>query len=194
MNPLALLTGIQLGLFLLGGVLMAHLGLEPLATPNPFRDGGFGLGLFLLLQGLEALFSRVFPRSFRMAEAFHRELGEALVRTGLGPKEALLLSLLSAVAEEVFFRGAVQGLLLRQLGGWGVGAQALLFALLHPAPRSAFAYPLFTGVAGGLLGLSFLFTGSLVPGILAHFLHNARSFAELLSASARQTPRPKPRA
>ena len=32
-------------------------------------------------------------------------------------------------------------------------------------------------VARGLLfGLAYLYTGSLVPGVLAHFLHNAKSF------------------
>ncbi|KGQ23123.1 CPBP family intramembrane glutamic endopeptidase [Thermus filiformis] len=182
MSPPVFLLGVQLALLLLGGALVAWLGLGVLAAPDPFRDGVLGLGLFLLLQGLEALFARLFPRSFRSAEALHRELGRLLRRSGLGPREALLLSLLSALGEEVFFRGAVQGLLVRHLGAWGVGAQALVFALFHPAPRSALAYTLFTGVAGLLFGLAFLLSGSLVPGILAHFLHNAKSFAELLGS------------
>lgn len=179
-HPLFFLVSVQIGLLLLGGGLMAWLDLRALGAPDPLRDGVWAILLFLLLEGLEALFSRLFPRSFQWASALHRELGQALVHLGVGPKEALLLSLLSTLAEEVFFRGALQGLF-RDLGGWGVGLQALLFALFHPAPKAAFAYPLYTGVAGVLFGLAFLFTGSLIPGILAHFLHNARSFAELLS-------------
>ncbi|MGQ9735044.1 MAG: lysostaphin resistance A-like protein [Thermaceae bacterium] len=180
MNLLAFLVLVQTLLLLLGGGLMLHLGQPPVSTLQPLRDGGIGLFLFFLLRGLEVLFARLCKRSFQTAEALHRALGKTLLQLGLGPKGALGLSLLSALAEEAFFRGGIQNLLLPHLGGVAVAMQALLFALLHPAPRSALAYPLYTGLAGLLFGLTYLFTGSLVPSILAHFLHNAKSFAELL--------------
>ena len=156
---------------------MLLLGL-PLKGRNPWVEVPAGLLLFGLLQGLEALFRRLFPASFREAERLHRELGRSLKAAGLGPPALLLLALLSGVAEEVFFRGLLQTLLYAKFGAWGLFLQALFFALLHPAPKKAFAYTLYTGAAGLLLGLAYLLTGSLIPGILAHVLHNARGFYE----------------
>jgi membrane protease YdiL (CAAX protease family) len=175
--PFGLLLALQVGLLLLGASGMLLLGL-------PFGEARAGDllwagGLLLALGGLEALFRLLLPASFRETERLHQALGRALKEAGVGPSALLLLALLSGVAEEVFFRGLVQGLLVKGFGPWGVLLQALLFALFHPAPRRALAYPLYTGFAGLLLGSAYLLTGSLLPGILAHFLHNARGFYEL---------------
>jgi membrane protease YdiL (CAAX protease family) len=177
-GPWSFLLLLQGGLLLMGASGMLLLGL-PLEGRNPWVEVPAGLLLFGLLQGLEGLFARLFPASFREAERLHRELGRNLKAVGLGPPALLLLALLSGVAEEVFFRGFLQSLLALSLGAWAVLLQALLFALLHPAPRKAFAYTLYTGGAGLLLGLAYLLTGSLIPGILAHVLHNARGFYEV---------------
>ncbi|MEN2982959.1 MAG: CPBP family glutamic-type intramembrane protease [Thermus sp.] len=178
-RPLGFLLGLQGGLLLLGAGGMLLLGLPLGEEAHPVRDPLVALGLLLLLGGLEALFRRLFPASFQEAERLHQVLGRALREAGTGPEGLLLLALLSGVAEEVFFRGLLQSLL---VGWWGLGGlflQALLFALLHPAPRQAFAYPLYTGLAGLLLGGAYLLTGSLLPGILAHVAHNARGFYQL---------------
>ncbi|TFU27034.1 CPBP family intramembrane glutamic endopeptidase [Thermus tengchongensis] len=175
--PLGLLLALQGGLLLLGASGMLLLGL-PFGQASP-RELLYALGLFLALAALEEAFRHLFPASFREAESLHRVLGEALRRAGVGPATLLLLALLSGVAEEVFFRGLLQSLLTAWLGLSGLFLQALVFALLHPAPRRAFAYPLYTGLAGLLFGLTYLLTGSLLPGILAHFLHNARGFYEI---------------
>ncbi len=156
---------------------MLLLGL-PFGQAGP-KELAYALGLLLALGGLEVLFRRLFPASFREAEGLHREVGRALKAAGVGPGFLLLLALLSGVAEEVFFRGLLQSLLMAWLGPLGLLLQALAFALLHPAPRRAFAYPVYTGLAGLLFGLAYLLTGSLLPGILAHFLHNARGFYEI---------------
>lgn len=174
-RPWRLLLLLQGGLLLVGTSGALLLGL-PLGAGHPVRDPLLALGLLVALGGLEALFQHLFPTSFREAEALHRELLRALKEAGTGPPALLLLALLSGVAEEAFFRGLVQSLLFLKLGAWAVVLQALLFALLHPAPRKAFAYPLYTGAAGLLFGLVYLLTGSLLPGILAHVLHNARGF------------------
>ncbi len=175
--PLGLLFILQGLLLLVGASGMLLLGL-------PFGQGSLGglalaLGLLLALALLEEAFRRLFPSSFPEAERLHRTLGQALRQAGASPSLLLLLALLSGVAEEVFFRGLLQSLLVAWLGPWGVFLQALVFALLHPAPKRAFAYPLYTGLAGVLFGLAYLLTGSLFPGILAHFLHNARGFYEI---------------
>ncbi len=156
---------------------MLLLGL-PFGQADP-KEPFYALGLILALAALEEAFRHLFPASFREAESLHRALGEALRRAGVGPATLLFLALLSGVAEEVFFRGLLQSLLVAWLGPSGLFLQALVFALLHPAPKRAFAYPVYTGIAGLLFGLTYLLSGSLLPGVLAHFLHNARGFYEI---------------
>lgn len=170
---------IQLGLMLLGLVWMALAGYPFLISPNPLRDALAFLLLFFGLMGLEFLFSRLFPKSFRAAEALHGQLGAAMRSQGISHHQALLLALASGVGEEVFFRGALQNAL---FGGWlGVLLQAVVFTALHPVPdRRAWSYPLFIFLGGLMFGTAYWLTGSLVPGILAHYLHNAKGFYQLL--------------
>ncbi len=176
-RPLALLLGLQGGLLLLGGMGSLALGV-PLGPKLPWAlEVLLALGLFLALWGLEGLFGRLFPRSMGEAEAILRGMGPAL--KALGPGGVLLLAALSGMAEEVFFRGALQTLLEGLLGHPGVLLQALLFALLHPAPLRAWAYPLWAGLAGLALGLAAHLGVGLPALALAHALHNARGFYEL---------------
>lgn len=178
MRLLGWLAGVQGGLLLLGAVGMVWAGIPLVRQPDPLRDTLVFLLLYGGLQGLEGLFSRLFPRSFQAAESLHHHLGLALRSQGFGYPHAVGLALLSGLAEEVFFRGLVQGL----IGGWpGLMVQAVLFAALHPTPdRRAWAYTAFTLVAGLAFGVAFWASGSLVPGILAHYLHNGRSFYALI--------------
>ena len=76
-SPFLFLLALQGGLLLVGGGGMLWLGLPPA------RDAGgaglWALVLLLALQGLEALFRRLFPASFREAGALHRDLALALL-------------------------------------------------------------------------------------------------------------------
>ena len=114
------------------------------------------------------LLERVSP-SFRYAEKL---LQRALARVYITLPLAFVFAALSALAEELFFRAA----LLPLIGVWG---QAALFGLLHPAPRKAWVYTLFTFVAGLGLGYLTLFTGRLYPAVLVHFAVNLQGFLEL---------------
>lgn len=182
-RPLAFLLGLQGGLLLLGGMGALALGV-PLGSRLPWPLEAFlALALLLGLGGLEALFGRLFPRSMGEAEALFRGLGPAL--QGVGPGGLLLLALLSGLAEEVFFRGLVQTLLVGAMGPKGVFVQALLFALLHPAPPRAWAYPFWAGLAGLLLGGAALLGVGLPALALAHALHNARGFYALAHSPGR---------
>lgn len=88
----------------------------------------------------------------------------------------LQLCAASALAEEVVFRGAIQGLL-RPCGGLlAVILQAALFAALHSGP----AQQVFALCMGLLLGWTAWSSGSLWPGVGLHFLNNAIAFAGLL--------------
>ena len=95
-----------------------------------------------------------------------REL-EKRVAELLGPIEAVGLAFLSGVAEEVFFRGAVQE-------AWGWLVAAALFALLHTGPgRALRLWTVFAAVAGLALGAVTLATGNLLAAIAAHCVVNA---------------------
>ncbi len=170
---------IQLGLMLVGSIWLGRAGYPIVTNPDPLRDSLVFLLLFLGLMGLERLFSLLFPQSFRAAEALHGQLGTLMRAQGMNHHQALLLAVASGVGEELFFRGALQNAL---WGGWlGVFLQALVFTALHPVPdRRAWSYPLFIFLGGLGFGTAYLLTGSLIPGILAHYLHNARGFYQLL--------------
>jgi len=170
---------IQLGLLLIGAAWMGLAGYSALRSPDPLRDGMAFLLLFFGLMGLELLFSRLFPTSFQASQALHGQIGAVMRSQGISHHRALLLALVSGAGEEVFFRGALQNAL---FGGWlGLLLQAIVFTALHPVPdRKAWAYPLFIFCGGLMFGTAYLLTGSLIPGILAHYLHNAKGFYQLL--------------
>lgn len=180
---------LQLGLFLLGSTWMVLAGYPVLGRPDPLRDLVAFLLLFYGLMGLERLFSWLFPSSFKASEALHAQIGAVLRSQGMTHPQALILALASGLGEETLFRGALQNAL---FGGWvGVGLQAGVFALLHPVTdRRAWSYPVFIFLGGLLFGATYHLTGSLIPGILAHYLHNARGFYQLLEEqpSAQEGP------
>ena len=129
--------------------------------------GQLGLAAALtagLLGGAWALYRTL--ASFRYASKL---IERALRPVSLTLPLILLLAAGSALAEELFFRGA----LLPLLGVWG---QALVFGLLHPATRRGWSYTAFTFVAGLVFGYATLYSGSLWPAILAHFVVNAHGF------------------
>jgi uncharacterized protein len=137
------------------------------------RDLSLGLAC---AAGVIAVSQAITART-RWGAALERELARALGPLTLG--ECVALAALSGVAEELFFRGALQPRL-----GW-LGA-SVLFGLAHFPPRRAL-WP-WTGaalVAGLLLGALFAATGNLVAPITAHAAINAVNL-RLLS---RSTPR-----
>ena len=93
---------------------------------------------------------------------------------------ALLLCFISlcivpAIVEELFFRGALQGLMRPSGSAPAIFAPALLFALLH--------LDLAQGITAFLCGLFLGWlaerTGSILPGMLLHFVNNSLAFLSL---------------
>jgi CAAX protease family protein len=127
--------------------------------------GAAGLLLLALWWGAERLFPLARDLEARLAAA----LGP------LSPSEAFALALLSGFAEELFFRGAVQG-------AWGWLAATLLFALLHSGPGTAFRlWTLFAALAGALFGGLMAWRGNLLGPVVGHFLVNAVNLRRLAS-------------
>jgi uncharacterized protein len=150
--------------------------------PFPYELRTSLLGLLLtavalvaFLLGAAWILEKTLP-SFRYASSL---LEKALSRFHITLPFAFALAALSSLAEELFFRGALMPL----LGVWG---QALLFGLLHPMPRRAWVYTAFTFIVGVCFGYATLWTGSLVPAILAHFVINLQGFLELRNKQLRK--------
>ena len=141
-------------------------------------SAGLGLTLVVAAALIGALLAgawlceRLLP-SFRYAS---RLLEQALADLQLSVPATVTLAALTAVSEELLFRGA----LLSWLGVWG---QAVLFGLAHPAPRRGWSYTAYTFVAGVLLGYATLLTGQLWASMLAHFVINLQGFAEVRKRS-----------
>ena len=83
----------------------------------------------------------------------------------------LVIALLPAIFEETLMRGCVLGSMERS--GWGTVSAVLvsgaLFSLFHGNPEQTI-YQFLCGAAFALLALR---SGSILPGMMAHFLNNA---------------------
>jgi membrane protease YdiL (CAAX protease family) len=113
---------------------------------------------------------RLLPAAGEVEEA----LGSLLV--GLQRDEVVALAALSGFAEELFFRGAVQG-------SWGLLPATILFALLHTGRGGALRlWTVFAAIAGLSLGLLMLWRGNLLAPVTAHFLVNAVNLRRLVAA------------
>lgn len=168
--------GLYLFLALAGAIWIGfQKGVIPLSlfldTRRWWLDLALGMGAGLLLLGLWAAAERIFPLA--------RDL-EAKLAQALGPlsgSEAFALALLSGFAEELFFRGAVQGTL-------GVVGATILFGLLHSGPgKELRLWTLFALLAGGVLGLLMVWRGNLLGPVAGHFLVNAVNLRRLAGRS-----------
>ena len=121
---------------------------------------GVDVGAGLLAAALVILLSRQLTERTRVGERLAQTLRAALGPLSLG--ECWLLALLSGVAEEAFFRGALQPQV-------GLLAASLLFGAAHFVPRrELWLWTGFSIAAGLLLGWLFDATGNLVAPVVAH--------------------------
>ena len=156
---------IAYGLLFAIAILWAWLRVErPLfESPDPMEPGWsalLGTTAGLLTTLLSHLTVSRFTWARRLEDEFARILGP------LTMFEVVLLALTSSVAEEAFFRGAMQPAL-------GFVLTSLIFGLLHTGPSKT--YLPWTAMAlamGFALGALYLLTGTLIAPILCHFLIN----------------------
>jgi membrane protease YdiL (CAAX protease family) len=125
-----------------------------------FRDGLLGLAAAAVLIGG----SDWMTRKTGWGEDLARAMAAALGRLSLG--DALLLALASGLAEEVFFRAALQPRV-------GLVVASILFGCVHFVPRREFLpWTGFAIVAGFLFGWLFVWTGNLIAPVVAHTVVN----------------------
>ncbi|GAB4254902.1 MULTISPECIES: CPBP family intramembrane glutamic endopeptidase [Deferrisoma] len=128
---------------------------------DPVSGLWWGLGVGALLTAVGQVLTR--------RTAWGRRLEALLARLvrGLHPVDAILLAVLSALAEELVFRA----ILLPYAGLWGSSA---LFGLAHWVPREGlWPWGVWAFVAGLALGGTALATGGILAPTTAHFVVNA---------------------
>jgi len=149
------------------------------------KGRGLGEGIALGL-GIAALCQVAHRLSARLRGAT-RLLGTFLGPIGMG--EALWLAIVSGVAEEMCFRGALWPL--------GLVGTSVFFGICHVIPvRALAAYPIFAFLAGLLLGGLREHTGSVWPCALAHATVNALNLGWIGALERRRSasvpPAPEP--
>lgn len=126
-----------------------------------------GLALGLASLGLSELLTRFSS----LGEALADTLGESLA--GITRADGILLAFASGIAEEMFFRGALQPAV-------GLAWASVIFGACHFLPRKELALWSLYAVAMGLaFGWVFEATGHLAAPIAAHVLVNAVNLPRL---------------
>ena len=162
-----------------------------------WRDGRIGIDLFLdreswwfdlglgLVAGSLLILVWIFARqSLSAARDLEAELAGLL--GPLGISEIMGLALLSGFAEELFFRGAMQG-------AWGWFPATVLFALLHAGPGVTFRiWTAFAGVAGLTMAGLMIWRGNLLAPVVTHVLVNAVNLGRLSRLSQTLVRAPNP--
>ena len=134
---------------------------------GPLLMASYELNGLLIPEG--GLLERLFKPLEEMIEAM-----TAFLASGEGVKRVvILLSVagLPAIFEELSFRGVLQPLLIRATGSafWGIALTAIVFSAFH----FQFYGFLPRVLLGALFGWLAHRTGSLIPGMAAHFANNA---------------------
>ena len=134
---------------------------------GPLLMASYELNGLLIPEG--GLLERLFKPLEEIIEAM-----TAFLASGKGVKRVvILLSVagLPAIFEELSFRGVLQPLLIRATGSafWGIALTAIVFSAIH----FQFYGFLPRVLLGALFGWLAHRTGSLIPGMAAHFANNA---------------------
>jgi len=134
---------------------------------GPLLMASYELNGLLIPEG--GLMERLFKPLEEMIEAL-----TAFLASGEGMKRVvILLSVagLPAIFEELSFRGVLQPLLIRATGSafWGIALTAIVFSAIH----FQFYGFLPRVLLGALFGWLAYRSGSLIPGMAAHFANNA---------------------
>lgn len=139
------------------------------------RDAAIGIGGGLLVVGLSRVLEATWAPARELALELRRALGE------LSTLDVFVYALVSSVAEEVFFRGAMQGAI-------GFVATSIIFGFVHGGfTGRLWFWSTFALAMGFGLGWLALWTGNLLAPILTHFvtnLLNLRALSRLKEAEA----------
>lgn len=89
----------------------------------------------------------------------------------------ITISLIAPLLEEVLFRGAIQGYIMRRYNPWtGIVCAALIFGVIHMNPVQI----VYAALIGVIFGWIYYRTGSLLSVIVGHVLNNSMAAVTLL--------------
>lgn len=139
--------------------------------PAPWLDLGalagaaLGVALGLGVGAAVVVATRLAVRRTSWARHLHVEFRQ--IFGPLSTRDVMVFAVLSSVAEELFFRGALQPAI-------GLGGSSLVFGLLHVGPTRRFAPWTAMAIAMGfVLGALYQATGDLLAPMVAHLTINA---------------------
>ncbi|MCE5322839.1 CPBP family intramembrane metalloprotease [bacterium] len=178
LHALAILAACALGLSALAKMtgcddnVFVAIGLKPLPLKDAFK---WGLGTYIAVLpffGVAAYISQLLDNTvFRGIKTPEHPLVPYFTGGGGGSFAIILIlgALVAPLVEEVFFRGVLYGMLRSWMRVWGAAAfSAAIFAFGHPLPE--YFLPIF--VLGAAFALVRERTGSLMPSMIAHAIHN----------------------
>ena len=144
---------------------------EPWLPLGPTNRHVYSFAVGLTFGALVVVVTRLMVARVSWARALHQQLRP--IAAGLSLTGVAVLAVLSAVGEELFFRGLLQPWI-------GLVPQALLFGLAHQLPgRSRWVWVGWATLVGLALGAMFQLTGSLAGPLAAHALINGLNLAYL---------------
>ena len=133
-------------------------------VPSPFARAFISIALGVAIAVGTVALTRTLVARTRWAHRLHVEL-----RAIIGPLDArhiAFFAVSSGIAEELFFRGALQPAV-------GLTLASLVFGAVHIGPSRAFIpWTLWATAAGFVFGILYDVTGSLAGPIVAHVLVN----------------------
>lgn len=162
--------GMALGLFLSASVMLWHLlhfGYFKFGK-NPFGRVSAVVMLYNVLLVISSLYALNICVSWMDLPDNLADQMKALAHNPLG---VLSIAVVGPILEEVMFRGAIQGYMMRRFSNpWvGIFVAAIVFGLFHMNPVQI----LYASLIGVILGWMYYRTGSLIPVIIGHILNNS---------------------
>lgn len=132
-------------------------------------DGRYALSVIVYTGLLAGMGIRFFSMSLgEVWTHFQDNMEDTVIRVlqDIDLLDLLMISILPAIVEELFFRGFMQPFL-------GLWLTAFIFSLLHwGGVRALWAHGLHAFLIGLFLGWLYLVTGSLLTTMVAHFVNN----------------------
>ncbi|MHC5018671.1 MAG: lysostaphin resistance A-like protein [Planctomycetota bacterium] len=161
---------------------------------DPWPEGGLAPGALLTAVGIglaAGVVLHVAYRPFRgraSVQPLERAVTEAAATIGYGNLMALMPG--AVLAEEVFFRGAMQPAFAYGFPLLGLAVASVAFGFAHfiPPRREFWMYPVLASVAGAIFGACWLVTGGhLLSAFAAHLtvnVLNLRLMRDTIAAAA----------
>jgi membrane protease YdiL (CAAX protease family) len=152
------------------------------------RDFGVGIGAGFIGRAISVVIAVVVTFIAAGNSPVHSGGGHSRSVIGFSPHSwwawavIVVISCLGApVVEELFFRGLVQGALVRKWGvQWGIALTAIIFTAAHVTDQGIYALPVLLPMAI-ILGWMRQHYGRLAPGIIAHVIFNSLGLVALLA-------------